>query len=180
MAFSAEAAMIQVKVETIRVRLTGHERLILLKELNQDRQLPIYIGVPEAEAIQIALKGYRHSRPLTHDLLTNIISALGGELQYVLVKELKEDIFFAVLHIALNGREIDIDARSSDSIAIAVRAQVPIYVAEEVMEKAGTWPSEDILDREQLSIFRDFVDTLNLGDLGQAVDNKDVDDSGEA
>jgi bifunctional DNase/RNase len=161
--------MIKVKVETIRYRLTGHERLILLKELDRERQLPIYIGAFEADAIQIALKGYRHSRPLTHDLLTSIIAELGGQLQYVLVKELKEDIFFAVLHIAVDGREIDIDARSSDSIAIAVRAKVPIYVAEEVQE-----------DRAQLSIVRDFVDTLDLDDLGQAVDNKDADDLGEA
>lgn len=173
--------MIKVKVETIRYRLTGHERLILLKELNRERQLPIYIGAFEADAIQIALKGYRHSRPLTHDLLTSIIAELGGQLQYVLVKELKEDIFYAVLHITVNGREIDIDARSSDSIAIAVRAKVPIYVAEEVMDRAGTWPAEDIQeDRAQLSIFRDFVDTLGLDDLGQAVDNKDADDLGEA
>lgn len=160
--------MIQVKVETIRVRLTGRERVILLKELGQERQLPIYIGVSEADAITFALKGVRHSRPLTHDLLTNVIAELDGRLQYVLISELKEDIFFAVLHIEQNGREIDIDARSSDSIAIAVRAQVPIYVAEEIMEKAGVWPAEDTkADQERLSAFREFVDTLDLSDLGK-------------
>jgi bifunctional DNase/RNase len=158
--------MIEVKVETIRARLTGHDHLILLKEIGRERQLPIYIGFPEAQAIQMALRGIPTSRPLTHDLLTNVITALGGELQYVVVSELKKDIFHAILHIAVNGREVDVDARSSDSIAVAVRAKVPIYVAEEVMERAGTLPAEDIKeDREQLSVFRDFVDTLDLDDL---------------
>jgi bifunctional DNase/RNase len=158
--------MIQVKVETIRVRLTGRERVILLKELNRERQLPIYIGMNEADAINIALRGVKHSRPLTHDLLTNVIGTLGGKLQYVLISELKEDIFFAVLHIDQNGHEIDIDSRSSDSIAIAVRAQVPIFVADEIMERAGVWPSEDTKeDKERLSAFREFVDTLDLSDL---------------
>ena len=160
--------MIQVKVETIRVRLTGHERVILLKELNRERQLPIYIGKSEADAISFTLKGVKHSRPLTHDLLTNVIGMLGAKLQYVLISELKKDIFFAVLHIKQNGHEIDIDARSSDSIAVAVRAQVPIYVADEIMENAGVWPSEDTKeDKERLAAFRDFVDTLDLSDLEQ-------------
>ncbi len=160
--------MIEVKVETIRVRLTGRERVILLKELDGERQLPIYIGISEADAISIALKGVKHSRPLTHDLLTEVIATLGGKLQYVLISELKKDIFFAVLHIDQNGREIDIDARSSDSIAVAVRTKVPIYVSEEIMEKAGVWPSEDTKeDKARLSVFRKFVDTLDLSDLGK-------------
>ena len=81
--------MIEVTVDTIRARLTGHERLILLKEVSQDRQLPIYIGVSEADAIALELRGYQPSRPLTHDLLTHCIAELGGTLQYVLISELK-------------------------------------------------------------------------------------------
>ena len=160
--------MIEVTVDTIRVRLTGPERLILLKEIGQDRQLPIYIGVPEAEAISLELKGYKHARPLTHDLLNNCIAELGGKLQFVLISELRDDIFFARLHIVQKDRELDIDARSSDSIALAVRAKVPIYVANEVMEKEAIWPSEEIGEsQEQLAVFRDFVNTLDLDDLGK-------------
>jgi bifunctional DNase/RNase len=159
--------MIEVQVNTIRVRLTGNERLVLLGEKDQERQLPIYIGIHEAEAISLELKGYPHSRPFTHDLLLNCIEALGAELKYVVISELKEDIFYALLHVAQDGREIDIDARSSDSIAVAVRAKVPIYVDEKVMEEAGVWPAEEIEDNpEQLAVFRDFVDTLDLEDLG--------------
>ena len=159
--------MIEVKVDTIRVRLTGHERLVLLKETDQERQLPIYIGVHEAEAISLELKGYKHSRPLTHDLLLSCIEALGAKLQYVVINELRDDIFFALLHVVHDGREIDIDARSSDSIAIAVRAKVPIYVDEKVIEEAGVWPAEEVDEnQEELAVFRDFVDTLGLDDLG--------------
>lgn len=159
--------MIQVKVDTIRARLTGQERLVLLKEADQDRQLPIFIGIPEAEAISLELRGYKHSRPLTHDLLNNIITALGGALEYVLISELRDDIFHALLHIVQDGNEMDVDARSSDSIALAVRAKVPIFVSEQVMEKAGVWPSEEIdADTEELDVFRNFVDTLGLDDLG--------------
>lgn len=159
--------MIEVEVDTIRVRLTGHERLVLLKEIEQERQLPIYIGVPEAEAISLELKGYKHSRPLTHDLLLNCIEALGGQLEYVLISELRDNIFYALLHVTRNGEAIDIDSRSSDGVAISVRAKVPIYVAQGVMEEAGVWPSEEITeDREELAIFRDFVDTLGLDELG--------------
>jgi bifunctional DNase/RNase len=158
--------MIEVEVDTIRVRLTGHERLVLLKETDQERQLPIYIGVSEAEAISLELKGYRHSRPLTHDLLLNCVKALGGSLEYVLISELRDNIFYALLHVVRDGEAVDIDSRSSDSIAIAVRARVPIYVAEDVMEEAGVWPAEELTeDQEGLSIFRDFVDTLDLDEL---------------
>jgi bifunctional DNase/RNase len=158
--------MIRVNVDTIRISLKGPERAVLLKEVEEDRQLPIFIHATEAEAIAAELEGYHPPRPLTHDLLKNCIAALGGELQYILVSDLRDNIFFAVLHVLQDGREIDIDARPSDSIALAVRARVPIFVAESVMEAAGVYPAEDIQeDQEQLAVFRDFVETLGLDDL---------------
>jgi bifunctional DNase/RNase len=113
------------------------------------------------------LQGYpRHPRPLTHDLLKNCIAELGGELQYVVVNELRDDIFFALLHIRQGGMELDIDARPSDSVALAVRAKVPIFVQESVMEKAGIYPAqEQQLDEAQLSVFKDFVESLDIDDL---------------
>ena len=157
--------MIQVTVDTIRISLRSSERAILLKELEQERQLPIFIHATEAEAIAAELEGYRPPRPLTHDLLNNCVSSLGGELQYIVVNDLRDNIFYAVLHIMQGERTIDIDARPSDSIALAVRARVPIYVAEEVMDAAGVYPSVEIEEeQEDLSIFRDFVETLDLGE----------------
>jgi bifunctional DNase/RNase len=157
--------MIRVTVDTIRISLRSPERAILLKELEQERQLPIFIHATEAEAIAAELEGYRPPRPLTHDLLKNTIEALGGDLQYVLVNDLRDNIFYAVLHIVQEGREVDVDARPSDSIALAVRARVPIYVAEEVMEAAGVYPAVEIeQEQEDLAVFRDFVETLDLGE----------------
>lgn len=159
--------MIQVTIDSIRVSLTRSERAILLKEINDDRQLPIFIHPNEADAILTELQGFpRHPRPLTHDLLKNCIAELGGELQYVVVNELRDDIFFALLHIRQGGAELDIDARPSDSVALAVRARVPIFVQESVMEKAGIYPAqEQELDQAQLSVFKDFVESLDIDDL---------------
>ena len=155
--------MIRVNVDTIRISLKGPERAVLLKEIEQDRQLPIFIHATEAEAIAAELEGHRPLRPLTHDLLKNCISALGGELQYVFINDLRDNIFYAVLHVLQDGREVDIDARPSDSIALAVRARVPIFVAEKVMSAAGVFPAEDIHEEtERLSVFRDFVDSLDV------------------
>ena len=157
--------MIRVTVDTIRISLKSPERAVLLKEVEQERQLPIFIHATEAEAIAAELEGYRPQRPLTHDLLKNCIAALGGELQYVLINDLRDNIFYAVLHVEQAQRTVDIDARPSDSIALAVRARVPIYVAEEVMDAAGVYPAVEVVqEQEDLAVFRDFVETLDLGD----------------
>jgi bifunctional DNase/RNase len=159
--------MIQVTIDSIRVSLTSPERAILLKEVDDERQLPIFIHSNEADAILVELQGYPpRPRPLTHDLLKNCIAELGGELQYVVVSELRDDIFFAVLHIRQGGVELEIDARPSDSVALAVRAKVPIFVEESVMEKAGIYPAqEQEIDEAELSVFKDFVESLDIDNL---------------
>ena len=163
--------MIEVEIHTIRASLNGPHRAILLREVGQERQLPIFIHQNEAEAILMELQGQKRLRPLTHDLLKNCIAALGGELQYVLVNDLRAEpgmggTFYAVLHVLQDGRELDIDARPSDSIALAVRAQAPIYVAEAVLDEAGVYPAEDTETvQERLSVFSEFVDSLDLGDV---------------
>ncbi len=159
--------MIEVTIESIRISLMSPERAVLLKEVGDERQLPIFIHATEADAILLELQGYpRHPRPLTHDLLKNVIEELGGELQFVQVSELRDDIFFALLHVLQDEQEIKIDARPSDSIALAVRARVPIFVAESVMEQAGIYPLEESpVDNEALTEFRNFVDTLDMDGL---------------
>jgi bifunctional DNase/RNase len=140
---------------------------VLLRENEQERQLPIFIHATEADAIAGELKSYHPARPLTHDLLKNTIDALGSELQYVLINDLRENIFYAVLHIEQGDRTVDVDARPSDSIALAVRARCPIYVADHVMERAGVYPATEVKstqEQQDLSIFRDFVETLDLGE----------------
>jgi len=158
--------MIKVIVDTIRISLKGPERAILLRDLQDERQLPIFIHATEAEAIATELQGHKPPRPLTHDLLKNVIAALGGRLEYVLINDLRDNVFYAVLHVVVDGRTIDIDARPSDSIALAVRAGVHIYVSDEIMATQSIYPSEEISeDSEQLGAFREFIDSLDLGDL---------------
>jgi len=161
--------MIEVKITGIQVSLMSQHRVVLLKELEADRYLPIWIGPYEAEAINIELQNLEVGRPLTHDLLKNVIETLGGTVQYVVVSELREDTFYARILINVDGREVDIDARPSDAMALAVRVHVPIYVAEEVMAEAGIVPERDLskegVEGKERSAFDEFLDSLDIDDL---------------
>jgi len=161
--------MIEVTVDSVRMNLISPHRAVILKDLQSERYLPIWIGPAEADAITIRLQGIEAPRPLTHDLLRNFIVEFGARVSCVVVSELRGDVFFARIRVEVNGREMDIDSRPSDAIALAVRLEVPIYVDEEVMAQAGIAPErEDLLETEEkLSLFRDFVDTLDLEDLGE-------------
>jgi bifunctional DNase/RNase len=160
--------MIEVTVDSVRMNLISPHRAVILKDLQSDRYLPIWIGPNEADAITIRLQGVTAPRPLTHDLLKNFITELGVQVSCIVVSELRDDIFFARIMWEANGREMEIDARPSDAIALAVRLEVPIYVNEEVMDQAGIVPErEDLRETKvELSLFQDFVDTLDLKDLG--------------
>jgi hypothetical protein len=175
--------MIEVTVDSIRVSLISQHRVVILKELDSDRYLPIWIGPFEADAITIGLQGVDIPRPLTHDLLKRVVDEMGGEVSHILVNDLRDDTFYARIVLDVNGQHAEIDSRPSDAIALAVRANVPIYVMENVMERAGVEPAEDeefhedaVLtpeEEEKLSVFRDFVDTLDLDDFGGEEDDDD-------
>ena len=158
--------MVEVKVESIQVSLMSEHRVILLKEIDAERLLPIFVGPYEAEAIAIRLRDIELPRPLTHDLLNSVISEMGGKLSHVTVNALRNDTFYAYLTVDIDGQQLEIDSRPSDAIALAVRAEVPIFVEDEVMAE-GIVPAEDISDEgdADLSAFRDFIDTLDLDDL---------------
>jgi bifunctional DNase/RNase len=160
--------MIKVTVDSIRASLMSEHRVIILKEINAERYLPIWIGPYEADAIAIRLRKIEVARPLTHDLLNNAITEMGGEVSHITVNDLRNDTFYAQITVNLDGRRVEIDSRPSDAIALAVRANVPIFVEEDVMAQAGITPETDITedtDDESLSAFRDFIDSLNLDDL---------------
>lgn len=176
--------MIEVTVDSIRVSLISQHRVVVLKEVGSERYLPIWIGPCEADAITIGLQGMDIPRPLTHDLLKAIVDELGAEISHILVSDLRDDTFYARIVMDVNGRHAEIDARPSDAIALAVRAGVPIYVTEAVMDRAGVEPSEEEEieeeepkgskltpeEEEKLSIFREFIETLDLDDLGEGDD----------
>ncbi|HLA41817.1 MAG TPA: bifunctional nuclease family protein [Aggregatilineales bacterium] len=166
--------MVEVTIDSIRISLMSQHRVVILKDTTSDRYLPIWIGPSEADAITVELQNMEVARPLTHDLLKSVIHTLGGEVKYIVVNNLEDDIFYAKIVIDQSGRELEIDSRPSDAIALSVRVQVPIYVEEKVMDSAVT-PDEDVdltstapaptADDDKLSVFKDFVDSLDMDDL---------------
>jgi len=168
--------MLEMTIESIRVSMLNHQRVVILKEKEAERYLPIWIGPAEADAIAVKLQDYQVPRPLTHDLLGNVIGALGAAVNSIIVCDLKDDTFFAKIILAVNGQEVEIDSRPSDAIALAVRVKVPIFADEAVLEKAGIiidpetgkpGPARDIPpeELERMSAFRDFIETLDLSDF---------------
>lgn len=137
--------MIEVEVNSIRVSLMSQQRVVLLKELDAERYLPIFIGQFEADNITVELQDKRSvKRPLTHDLLKSVIEQMDGRLVHILINDLRRDIYYARLVIEVRGETIEVDARPSDAIALAVRAKVGIFVSEAVMDKSGVKPDEEI------------------------------------
>ena len=160
--------MIEVKVDSIRASLMSEHRVVILKDLEAERFLPIWIGRYEAEAIAIRLQNIEVPRPQTHDLLNNAIAEMGGNISHIVVSDLRNDTFYAKITVNMNGRAVEIDSRPSDAIALAVRANATIFVEEHVMAAAGIIPETDVTesaDDEELSAFRDFINTLDLDDL---------------
>ncbi len=181
--------MIETVVESIRVSLVTQHRVVILKEVHGDRHLPIWIGAYEAEAIAMELQGVAAARPLPYDLIKSIVGDLGGAVDRIVVTELSQDIYYARIVIQHNGRAVEIDSRPSDAIAIAVRARVPILVDDAVMDRAGVTLGDsesesdddehplsesqtgERLNEEQLSVFRDFINTLDLDDFDRKKGN---------
>ncbi len=177
--------MIEVVIDSIRVSLMSQQRIVILREINAERYLPIWIGVYEAEAITIALQEVEVARPLTHDLLKNIFHVFNARILRVEVAALRDDTFYGNIIAEINGQSVSIDARPSDALNLAVRARVPIYVAKSVMDIAGVVPEKDLqgetheslpsvssqqakspqeeeLTDERLSVFEDFLEKLDL------------------
>ncbi|NPA31474.1 MAG: bifunctional nuclease family protein [Chloroflexi bacterium] len=141
--------MIEVTIDSIRVSLVSPQRVVLLRELRGQRLLPIWIGPYEAEAIQYALHEVEVARPLTHDLLKNVFHALGARVLRVEVVKLQDNVFYGNIVAEVGGRVVNIDARPSDALALAVRTHVPILVAKEVMDAAGIVPEEDLQRQDE-------------------------------
>jgi bifunctional DNase/RNase len=180
--------MIEVVIDSVRVSLMSPQRVVVLRQVNADRFVPIWVGPYEAEAITVALQEIEMIRPLTHDLLKSIFGTFNASVKRVEIVSLREEIFFGNIVAEANGEDVNIDSRPSDAIALAVRAHVPIFVHQSVLDDAGITPETDLqtdsLDgseaseasqedsSERLSIFEDFIDQLDLGKL----DDKDKPD----
>ncbi len=178
--------MIEMSIDSIRVSMISSQRVVILREKNAARYLPIWIGPSEADAIAVKLQNMSVPRPLTHDLLESVIATLGASVGFILVSELRDDTFYAKIALNVNGGgHLDVDSRPSDAIALAVRVKAPIYVDEAVLDKAGILleqetvkPAEakdgaapegkakvDEQELKRMSAFKEFIDTLNLEDF---------------
>jgi bifunctional DNase/RNase len=188
--------MVEVVIDSIRVSLISQQRIVILREVDADRYLPIWIGIYEAEAIALALQDVEVARPLTWDLLKNIFSILDARIIRVEVTSLHDDTYYGNIVAEVDGRNIDIDSRPSDAIALAVRAHVPILVSRPILDSVGVIPEEDMqetghetgqetsqktespapeINEENLSVFEDFLENLDIDDE----DKGDQEDDGE-
>jgi hypothetical protein len=173
--------MVEVIIDSIRVSLISQQRIVILREVDADRYLPIWIGIYEAEAIALALQEVEVARPLTWDLLKNIISVLDARIIQVEVTSLHDDTYYGNIVVEVDGHKIDIDSRPSDAIALAVRAHVPILVSRPILESVGVIPEEDLheaasstegqskipspeVNEDDLSVFEDFLENLDVDD----------------
>jgi uncharacterized protein len=172
-------SMIEVVVVGLGVAPASSTPLLLLKERDGERVLPIGIGPLEAQAIAMPLQGVRPPRPMTHDVFADVIADLGGHLRRVEITELIDNTFHACLVVDQAGSEHTIDIRPSDAVALAVRTETPIYVRTDVFDQAGIVPTEVAepaepdsseaeteIDESKLSPFKAFIDTLDIDDLG--------------
>lgn len=173
--------MIEVVIDSIRVSLISQQRIVILREVDTDRYLPIWIGIYEAEAIALALQDVEVARPLTWDLLKNIFAIIDARILRVEVTSLHDDTYYGNIVAEIDGRQLDIDSRPSDAIALAVRAHVPILVARPILDSVGVIPEEDMqeatsekdqkttppaseINEENLSVFEDFIENLDIDD----------------
>lgn len=166
--------LVEMVVESVRVHMLSSQHVVILKELDRDRFLPIWIGPWEANAIAMKLQGVSPERPLTHDVFATTLAELGVEVRRVVIADLAEETFHARMYLRSGGREIEVDARPSDALALAVRTGVRIFAAPAVLAKAGVEPDRVVsadfestgepISDEGLEVFRDFVNSL--GDEG--------------
>lgn len=186
--------MVEVIIDSIRVSLMSQQRIVILREVDADRFLPIWIGPYEAEAITIALQQVEVPRPMTHDLLNNIFRQFNARILRVEVTAMRDEVYFGNIVAEVNGTPVNVDSRPSDALALSVRAHCPILVARKVMDAVGIIPEEDLetsdLEPEQpapptapepdsegpvedrLSVFEDFLENLDFGSDDDEEDDK--------
>ena len=153
-------SLVEVVVESVRIHVLSSQHVVLLKETERDRYLPIWIGPWEANAIATRLQGATPERPLTHDLFVATLTAVGARLKRVIISSLAEETYHATVELELDGRTFEVDARPSDSLALAVRAGVRIFASQAVLDKAGVEPETHV--DEKLEVFREFVNSLGM------------------
>jgi bifunctional DNase/RNase len=155
--------MIEMDLAGVRVQLPSNQPIVLLKERGGDRYLPIWIGAAEAAAIALALQGVVTPRPMTHDLLKNILEEMSVEVQRIVITELRDGTYYAVISMRRDGESYEVSSRPSDAIALAVRIHAPIYANEEVLSEAAILIPDD--EEEEVERFREFLENVRPEDF---------------
>jgi bifunctional DNase/RNase len=159
--------------------LVGKQPIVLLKTADGNRYLPIWIGQPEAAAILMKLQGASTPRPMTHDLFAEVLDQLEAQVVRITVTELKDNTFYASITVQQNGTELEIDSRPSDAIALAVRADAPIFAAASVIEESAIeFEGEEVNEEEIVSDFRKFLENVTPDEFAADVE-EDVEDVGD-
>ena len=155
--------MIELSLVGVRVELPSNQPIVLLKETAGERYLPIWIGAVEATAIAFALQGIETPRPMTHDLMRDILQQTDTEVDRIVINDLVDQTFFATIRMQADGKTTEVSSRPSDAIALAVRINAPLYAAEEVLEQAGI----ELKDEEETEVekFREFLDQVSPEDF---------------
>jgi len=172
--------LVEMVVESVRVHMLSSRHVVILKDIEGDRYLPIWIGAWEASAIAMKLQGLDAERPITHDLFAATLEALGARIDRIVIGDLAEETYHAQLILEVDGRTIELDARPSDCVALAVRTQTRILVAEEVLDRAALAADPDADDesessgaggrgRKRTGVDRDFRPDESTESLGEAV-----------
>jgi len=157
--------MIKMTVRGIALDPLTNMPIIILKDQDDKRALPIWVGIFEANAIALELEKISTPRPMTHDLIKNILDGLGANVQQVVVNDLKDNTFFAVIEISVNGNKVNIDSRPSDAIALALRVNAPIFVTEKVVTKAKSIEVSE--EKEESDRWREWLENLKPEDFGK-------------
>ena len=154
-------AMQEMVIYGVSFDLVGKQPIVLLKTADGNKFLPIWIGHPEAAAILMKLQGASTPRPMTHDLVTEILGQLEATVVRIAVTELRDNTFYAQITVQMNGTEIEVDSRPSDAIALAIRADAPIFAADDVIEESAIeFEGEDVNEEEMVDEFKKFLDNV--------------------
>ena len=161
--------MQQMQIYGVSFDMVGKQPIVLLKTVDGNKFLPIWIGHPEAAAILMKLQGASTPRPMTHDLLSDLLEQLDAKCERVSVTELRDNTFYASITVSVNGSEIEIDSRPSDALALAVRVSAPIFAAEEVIEESAIEFEHEVEDTEEVvDKFKEFLDEVTPEDFARA------------
>jgi uncharacterized protein len=169
--------MQEMQIYGVSFDLVGKQPIVLLKTADGNRFLPIWIGHSEAAAILMKLQSATTPRPMTHDLVTDMLDHLGAQVVRITVTELRENTFYAQITVQQDGSEVDIDSRPSDAIALAIRADAPIYAADDVIEESAIEFEGDEVNQEDLekevSKFKQFLDHVTPDEFANGVEEED-------